>query len=360
MLLLPALAALSTLAVAALPPGTVVVGLGDVEGTSTEIVAILPDGRRQTLGLEAHDAGMIPAAALAPHGDTLALAVKEPGAAAARVVVLDLAAGTRRIVGEGAIPGQAPVLDGTALVYVRALEAPERSTFDVVRVADIIDVVDRTRAVEEEIVASTTGAWLAPLRGAPGHFLLVAEDGEHSLVALTSPAGGALEPLVSLGKGRFRSPVVVGRSLWLERASRTGADIVAGTLDGERQVLRRGLPGMDPLLVGGTTSGAAVVFGAGTKRAGVRVLFVDSEGEARKEQLLDGGRAGIATPRAAAMIDDLPVIVAWLSRGHALPGELWLFGQGKPRRLVEPRAGLAVEVYGIVGSPQATTRRGWR
>lgn len=360
MLVLSLLGALAA-ALAPLPAGTVVVGEGDIDGRATGIVALLPDGTRRSLGVEVHRPGRLPPGVLDPvDGRTLALTVLTERGEGAQVVILDVVTGGRRVVGDGAIALQAPVLLEDAVLFVRADERPERSTFDVLRVpragADPGAAPGADPEGAAEVVASTTGAWLTPVAGAPGRFLHLDEAGQHRIVTL---AAARLEPIVALGRGRLRAPVLVGQRVFFERVGDKGSEIVEATVPGGRRVLARGLPGMDPLLVPvaavpGTsaTSTPVVVHGTGEKRAGLQVLRLDETGRLDKEDRLDGGRAGVATPRAAARAGDAVLVVVWLDRGRALPGELWLWSTAAaPRRLLAPRPGLVVEVYGVVGLP---------
>jgi hypothetical protein len=330
------LAVLAALAAAApLPAGAVVLGLSSIEGTSTALVALLPDGTRLTLGEESHRAGFAPRGALAQDGSPrLVLAVVPEGAAAADVVVLELLEpAARALWGRGAVPLQPPFLLNDDAIFVRAAESPAGSTFDVVR----------ARRGEEEVLTSTTGSWLTPVRGAAGLYLLIDERGDASLVDTD------LRRVAAIGKERVRSPAVIGGqrggarggALIVERRAGARAEVI-DVLSGD--VLAAGLPGMDPMALGDR-----LFFGAGEKRAAIRVLRAGRGQKLVEEAPLSSERAGVASPRAAALVKGAPHIVAWLDRGQALPGELWLFSPQGARALLTPAPGEVVEVYGVIG-----------
>lgn len=329
----------------ALPAGSVVLGVSTIDGTATEITALLPDGGQRLLAEEAHDRGIVPKGTLTRDG-RLVLAVQPRGAEGASVVVLDLASGARRVEGQRAIASQAPLVvedaGGEAVVFVRAHETPARSTFDVVR----------ARGGQAEVIASTDAAWLAPVATSSvpaDRFLRIEPSGAASVVHVDKDA---LVKDIDVGKGPVRLPLLVpssegGGRVLVERVLPDASEVVDATTGA---VVARGLGELRPLALGD----GRVVVGAGTKRAGVRVLRLDARGRVQKDELLPSERAGVATPLAAALVDGRPVVVAWLNRGQALPGELWLFTSGSARALLPARAGVAVEVYGVVTSGGAT------
>lgn len=306
------------LASQALPSGTVVAGVSTHEGTRTDVTAFLPDGSARVLFVEEHAAGFVPKGSL--DASQLALAVQHDGADGASVVVLDLVSNTRVVAGERAIASQAPRSTGQSVTWVRAAETPERSTFDVVSARD----------GNEEVLASIDGAWLAPLRG-DARFLHITTDGVHRVVALR---GTSLDVERSLGKGPLRLPaltsdgtVVIERTLGNGRARLERAGVT----------LREGIAGMDPLIVDGARD--IVVAGAGTKRAAIVTI------EKTGERIIELGRAGVATPVAAALIDGNIIVVARVDRGRSLPPETWLIGGRGPRALA---TGGSIEVYGVI------------
>lgn len=340
MLALPlALVFTSALVAQPLPAGTVVAGVGTHEGTRTDVTAFLPDGTTRVLFVEEHAAGFVPKGAL--HDGRVALAVQHDGADGASVVVLDLASGTngangasgaRVVAGERAIASQAPrITAGDRVTWVRAAEKPTGSTFDVVTTR--IDH-DERGTISEEVLASIDGAWLTPLDAT--HFVHITNDGTHRVVAARD---ASLELVRELGKGPLRRPALTSGAPIVERAIGNGR----ARLERGGVTLREGIAGMDPLVVDGARD--VVVAGAGSKRSALVVY--SSEGE----RVFELGRAGVATPLAAAMVRDGLVIVARLDRGRALPAEHWLVSARGSRALATRGV---VEVYGIVGDASPT------
>jgi hypothetical protein len=322
------------LAAQALPTGTVIAGVSTHDGTRTDVTAFLPDGSARVLFAETHAPGFVPRGALV--NAHLALALQHDGADGATVVVHDLASGARVVAGERAIAKQAPRVIGDAVTWVRAAETPARSTFDVVRASLGAD----SAGTGEEILASIEGAWLTPLTA--DQYLHVTVDGAHRIVARR---GTSLDLVRELGKGPLRRPALASADVIIERAIGNGrAQLVRIRSGGllREEVVREGIAGMDPIVVDGTPAAhSVIVAGAGTKRAALVVLDAS-----KRERIIDVGRAGVATPLTASMIDGALLIVARVDRGRALPPETWIVdGRGAPRALA---VGGAVEVYGVV------------
>lgn len=326
---------LSLLAAAAapFPAGSVVVGISSVAGTRTELVALLPDGHRRPLGEETHRSGFLPRGQL--DGDTLVLAVRAPGHDDADVVTRKLPEGNRRMVARGAHFLLGPVVHGDDVLFLRAFEKPGASTFDLVR----------ARRGAEEVLASGPAAWMQPVRGSHDRFLRIGLDGGTALV------DDNLHMVLPIGASPLRSPALVHGSLVVEHGLADERAEVIHVPSGA--VLARGLRGMDPLAL--PDGSGRLVMGAGGKRAALVVARLDNQ-KLADPVTLAADRAGVASPLAAAVVDGAPVVVAWLDRGRALPGELWLFTMRGARALLPPTTGLAVEVYGVVGSTKAGAR----
>jgi hypothetical protein len=308
------------------PAGSVVLGVSTIEGTETEILVVTPRGEREVLGTLTHARGHIPKGILA--GDRVLTVARVPDDAGGVLEETLLSTGARRVLLTNVLATQAPSLDDTQRVL--AVRQDAERTFSIVRADDA------------KTLARVTASWLTPARGSPGAFLVI--DGARTRLSILAERG--LEDTVVLGEGPVRSAVLTRAGFAIERARAGGrADLVmAGRSQAAKHdVVRAGLAGMDPL-----PCGEDIVVGSGEKHA--TLLLLRRVGDTHvKRARLTADRAGVATPRACAMVDGAVVAVAWLDRGAALPGELWRFTPAGASALLAPQTGAAVEVYGVIG-----------
>jgi hypothetical protein len=308
--------------------GSIILGVSTIDGAATDVLVISPDGREERALTIDHAPGRIPKGVL--DGNRLITVSVVPDETGTVVDEFDFATSTRRTIGTGAIPLQAPSADG----FVRQVKEGE---FEIV-----------ARGVPPR---KREASWVKPF--ADNAFLEITLDGNSRIID-----GKRIH---ELGKARVRSPAKIGSDIVMEREGEV--------VDVKGRVLHKGLPGMDPIALGDR-----VVLGAGTKSAKVLVARVQdgklrdvvtleavvarpsadaalagAEARATGTHLAEARatgthRAGIATPKAAAMINGQPVVVAWIDRGASLPGELWLLTTTGGRQLVTSGA---VEVYGV-------------
>ncbi|MDP2342322.1 MAG: hypothetical protein Q8O67_15310 [Deltaproteobacteria bacterium] len=321
---------LSLLALVVAAP-LVVVGSGDIDGTSTTISAITLDGVGVARCTLTHQRGMVPPGTLID-ADHVALTLSEGSSRAGAVVVVDLQTCAVRELVDEVIANQAPVVVDGGVVVVRQLDADRAgATFDVVTVP--------LSGGPAEVLASRQALWVTPARGARTtselRFLIGegagANDG-HFHIDRIEDGDFALE--LDLGKGVFRSPVVVGRDLLVEVEHGKGAVL----RDHQGRDVAAGLPGLSPVRAPG---GDTLATSSGRKDGTINVNGIEH----------GTGRAGIARPQATGA----GVVVVWLDRGASLPGELWAIDAQKKKsptrstRLLPPQARTAVMVYGITG-----------
>lgn len=301
------------------PAGTVVLGTAGIDGTSTEVLALTPAGERHAVAIIPHAQGRMPKGLLLR--DRLVLVVAPAGRADAVLEELPLARGARVLLAEHALAAVPPTVDDAGAVLFVRQAAPAR--FDVVRVGD------------GAVLTSVDAAWLQPARGRAGAFLLVEPSGGARVVELTP---GGTRTIASIPTGSVRAPALVRTRVVAEVADAAPARGRARVVElSSGKVLAAGLAGMDPLPLDDDT----VAFGAGTKGAAVVV-------DGANRRTLRAPRAGVAHPLAGALVQGRARVIAWLDRGASLPGELWAFDDAGAVRLLEPAAGVAVEVYGVV------------
>jgi hypothetical protein len=335
----------------------------------------------------------MPVGALVPNaGGTPSLVVvvdtRDDADNAAGTVVerIDLATGARTLLAHDALGTQAPssLADGTVSFVIA--EAEGRFA-----IAPIFIAGSQAGRVAGERATGIPAAWLTPARGAPGAYLAIGDGTQASRIVVLH-ADGTLATARALragssdddgdedgdddvahgggatggrahGAARLRSAAIVRQDpvngVVVERGLRNGrAEIV----DGDGRVLARGLAGMDPLPL--ATGDAQldrmddrIVLGAGTKAARIRIAHV-KDGKLVDDVVLDAHRAGIASPRAAALVHGVPVVIAWLDRGASLPGEAWRLTPSDSAPLLAPRAGASVQVYGVVpDGPAAASKK---
>jgi hypothetical protein len=299
-----------------LPAGTVILGVSTIDGTHTDIVAVAPSGEREVLGELEHARGRIPKGTFDQiTGRIVTVAVVDDGVGTVVEETL-IATGARSVVDSNAIAIQAP---HTAVL----IREPTEGHFEVVR--------------DHQVTSTFDGAWLMYV--GQREFFAVDADGTNELLVDQGDSLQALKP--NFGKGRFRSPVV--GEIVEHDIDASHAEIV--TID--KRVLYRGLPGMDPIRVGFNR----IALGGGTKHATILLGRFGHDG--LEKVVLDAHMAGVATPLAAATVDewgDEAVVVAWIDRGASLPGELVRFDElsGRVDVIAGPEVHAAYEVYGVV------------
>lgn len=374
---------------AAVATNSIVVGVGDVDGARTTIATVslaavaLPGPRadgdvtavrdpqelapasdrpgvRAVCSVE-HGRGFVPAGVLIDD-HRLALTVARASARDGSLVVVDLRTCAQRELLDAVVVGQAPLVVDGRLVVVRQIEpGVAGALFDVVAVDPQSDSV--------EVLASREALWVTAARGGRTldevRFLVGeggaagANDGVFHVDALGVASGvaggvasGGLVVDVELGRGVFRSPVVLAGGGWLVEVDDGSSPAVgravgrAGLRDRTGKVLVRGLAGLSPVVA--AAGGASWAAGSGRKDGSVVVDGVERA----------SGRAGVARP--LLLHDD--VVIAQLDRGAALPIELWAIpppaskassapsSLDQPRRLLPPRPRTAVVVYGATAA----------
>jgi hypothetical protein len=320
--------------VAFLVANTVVVGVGDVDGSSTTISTLtLGAGAKEARATARctlpHQRGMVPPGTLVDD-QHVALTLAVGSTRAGAVVVVDLRDCTQRELVDEVIPQQAPLVVDGHVIAVRQLD-PDRAgaTFDVVSVP--------LSGGPTEVLASRQALWVTPARGASSTSelrFLIGEGAGDSNGDTPSPDDGRfhLDHLehgdfqqdIDLGRGVFRSPLATG-----ELEVEDGKHAVLR--DARGKVLVRGLPGLSPIRAGQTLATST------GKKDGTILL----NGLERKS-----GRAGIARPQAISTAGGVVVVVVWIDRGASLPGELWSIGAKTSTRLLPPKERTAVMVYG--------------
>lgn len=333
---LPAVA-LALLSSAANAARLAVVGVADVDGDTTRIVAIDLDDAAQPL----HDVGVLTHAA----GDTptgvlvddrrLAYVLPDDGT----LILRDLRDGSDRALFSGAQKNQRPLVVGG---HVYAVRADGAEHFAVVRAA-----LETPSTAPFDVVGRLRAGWLAPVAGSDGVVRLLAfdEGGKHDGFRLLLLDGDRLRSDHWLGVGTFRRAVArADHTILIERENvvdgRARSTLLALTHAGEKAITT-GLPGLSPVVVDKVAAAAS-----GDKDGSIVVDVGDGSGFGR----WPGARVGVARPQA--LTSDGAVVVVVVDRGQALPAELWALTKQGGRALLPAKPRQVVTVYGISG--------GWR
>ena len=337
----------------ALSAPRVVIGVADVDGDATALLAVpLGKGEARPVGSLRHPRGDTPIGVLVDD-DRLAVVMPAHG----DLVLKHLVTGEEHTLATGLMRNQRPQLlltpRGPGLVAVRAGDGDD--AFDVVGIAPIDD------RAGVDVLTSVTAGWLSLVPVAVPSSTVTAST---ALLSFDTPKARGIAQLqrlsgdghvvdgVPLGTGSFRNGVArLDGSLLIEREGDDGhvgprrSSVVAVPADARdlkgAQTVTTGLAGLSPIV-----SGARAAMATGSKDGSILVDVGDGRGFSR----WPGARVGQARPQFISEVGGEIVVVVLVARGQQLPSELWALTKKGGRLLLAPPSGRVITVYGVSGA----------